>query len=480
MSHLLDYLKSNAESNADSIAIETESEQITWANFYSLVTLWANILFTRGINEGKRAGIFISNPIEYSTALYAVIASGATVVALNPGHIRDSIQRSEIDYIITSSKNNLYLNYNDKKYIRIIQIGIELPKIAEVRLTSLNISLKPDEPSFALFSSGTSSEPKLVMHTLQKATRSAELQVAHINMTRLDCLFHSLPLHASFSIALLNTAIVACATLIIRSGFNVSNVIQDNSLKKSTLFACVPTMMIELLHYPITNTSSVFARGSLIISSGAVLPAAVMSDFAHKFGVKVLNLYGSTEALGGIAGTTSHGEYPAGSIGVPYPETELRIVDEVGCDVPNNTTGLLMVKGPHLLDTGFMFTGDLAQQNDEGIYFLMGRATDTIVSGGMNIHPTEVESVILEHPDVLQCVVFPVEDDLFGEVPHAAIVLKQKRDTIEVSREIREYCEQRLSRYSSPKKIVITDRIPVTSVGKMSRRSIARTLYNSF
>lgn len=473
MSHLLDYLERNAESNADGIAIETESEQLTWVDFYSLVTLWATILFTRGINEGKRVGIYISNPIEYFTAMYAIIASGATVVALNPGIIRDSIQRSGIDYIIMSSENKLYLDHNYEKYISIIKIGIELPKIAEIRLASLNISLKPDEPSFALFSSGTSSEPKLVMHTLLKATRSAELQVAHINMTRLDCLFHSLPLHSSFSIALLNAAIVACATLIIRSGFNVSSVIHDNSLKKSTFFACVPTMMIELLHYPINNSSLVFARGSLIISSGAVLPPGVMSDFSRKFGVKVLNLYGSTEALGGIAGTTRHGEFPAGSIGVPYPETELRIVDEEGCDVPNNTTGLLMVKGPHLLETGFMFTGDLAQQNDKGIYFLMGRATDTIMSGGMNIHPTEVESVILEHPDVLQCVVFPVEDDLFGEVPYAAIVLKQKRDAIEIAKEIRKYCEKRISQYSCPKKIVITDQIPVTSVGKMSRRSIA-------
>lgn len=483
MRSLLDYLKRNAELIGTSTAIELESEQINWGHFYSLVSLWSQILSARGISFNDRIGVYLPNPIEHAAATYAIMGSGAVIVPINSNlrgqEFVESLQRIGVKQIIKSRDSHFPLHTFGKydSDISFIQVGIDLPKEVVASPSPSAIPLQLHLPSFLLYSSGTSGEPKLIMHTVQTATRSAELQAAHIGLTRQDVLFHALPLYGSFSIALMNAAVIAGTTLIIRREFDVSRLIQDKSLKKSTLFAYVPTMMISLLHWPIEDSTEVFPEGSAVISSGAVLDPTIASNFSKRFGVKVLNLYGSTEALGGIAGTTRKGEFPAGSIGVPYPETELQIVDEHGCEVPRNTIGLLMAKGPHILATAFLFTGDLALQDTNGMYFLIGRATDTIVSGGVNIHPAEVESIILEHPDIQQCVVFPVKDDLFGEVPYAAVTLKQGvSNTMNTSREIRQYCQQRLSKHSFPKKILITDNVPVTIDGKVSRRSFARLL----
>jgi long-chain acyl-CoA synthetase len=228
-----------------------------------------------------------------------------------------------------------------------------------------------------------------------------------------------------------------------------------------------------------------------LISNAAPLSQVMKERIVAHFGEGVLfEIYGSTEA--GIVSSL----HPADQlrkeqcVGVPFPCTTVRLLDEQGEDVAPGEVGELYSRSPYLFNgywkqpeqtaacfrDGFFSAGDLARQDDEGYIYLVDRKKDMIVSGGVNIYPREIEEVLARHPDVGEVAVFGVPDDFWGEAVHAAVVLLPGQSASEEA--LLDYCAEYLSNYKRPKAIDFVVSLPKNATGKILRRDLREPFWS--
>lgn len=223
----------------------------------------------------------------------------------------------------------------------------------------------------------------------------------------------------------------------------------------------------------------------LCIAGGAALQAAVAEKWKQASGCEVIEGYGLTESSPVLTFNPIGGGKPkAGSIGVPMPSTEIRIVDEEGHCVPLNTPGELCAKGPQVMlgywnrpdataetiKDGWLHTGDIAQMDEEGYFRIVDRKKDMVLVSGFNVYPNEVEDAIAKHPDVVESAVIGVPDEQSGEAVRAYVVLKPgKSMTLE---DLREHCKKTLTSYKVPKQLILREELPKTPVGKILRKDL--------
>lgn len=221
---------------------------------------------------------------------------------------------------------------------------------------------------------------------------------------------------------------------------------------------------------------------SITIGGGTAVQNAVAERWREVVKHPIVQAYGLTETSPGV--TTNPLERPKlGSIGVPYPSTYVRIVDDEGQPVPQGQPGELIVKGPQVMrgywerpdataesiKDGWFYTGDVAQMDEEGYFFIVDRKKDMVLVSGFNVYPNEVEEVIASHPDVLSVGVVGVPDENTGEAVRAYVVPKSKSLT---EAAIREHCKASLTGYKVPKKVIFREEIPMTPVGKVLRKDL--------
>jgi long-chain acyl-CoA synthetase len=224
-------------------------------------------------------------------------------------------------------------------------------------------------------------------------------------------------------------------------------------------------------------------RLRVVRTGTAALPVAAQHDLAARYGVAVVQEYGSTES--GVVIGTPQGGAPDGSIGTPYAGVESRIVDEAGMDVPDGAVGELVVRSPgvmpgyygdpdasaRVLRDGWLWTGDLAQRDTAGFLFLEGRRALRINVGGFKVAPEEVEGVLAAHPHVREVAVVAQLDAARGEVVRAIIVPDSAPSTVG---ELRHYCQERLAGYKVPRQWEFRDALPHSPLGKILRQHLTR------
>jgi fatty-acyl-CoA synthase len=253
-----------------------------------------------------------------------------------------------------------------------------------------------------------------------------------------------------------------------------------------TVFFGVPTMFIALQQHP-RWASADFSRLKLIISGGAACPLPVFEKFWER-GIDFKTGYGLTEA-----GPNNFWLPPAevrrkpGAVGYPLFHVEIKIIDSSGAECGPDETGELLLRGEHVfagywnqpeetaavrLPGGWLRTGDLARRDADGCTTIVGRTKDLIISGGENIYPAEVESVLAAHPAVAEACVIPVSDPRWGEVGRAIIVI---RDGAPADAEaLLAFCRERLARYKVPKRVVFAPALPHTGAGKIDKKALVQ------
>jgi long-chain acyl-CoA synthetase len=255
---------------------------------------------------------------------------------------------------------------------------------------------------------------------------------------------------------------------------------------KVTLFPGVPTMYIALINHPETpkhNLRSVKA----CISGAAPLPVEVKQKFEQITGGKLCEGYGLTETSPVTHCNPIYGVNKAGSIGIPFPDTEARIVDlETGTkELPPGEVGELAIKGPQVMKgywqmpeetalvfkEGWLLTGDIAKMDEDGYFYIVDRKKEMIIAGGYNIYPREVEEVLYQHPKVKEAAVVGVPDPYRGETVKAFVVLKEGE--VATEEEIIEFCRKNLARYKVPTMVEFRKELPKSTVGKILRRVLA-------
>jgi fatty-acyl-CoA synthase len=271
------------------------------------------------------------------------------------------------------------------------------------------------------------------------------------------------------------------------AGFDVEQTFDLIDAGAVTHVVGVPTMYVMLQQHARWATTD-FSRLALVISGGAPCPLPVMQRFWER-GVDFRTGYGLTEASGNNFWLPSaQVRRKPGSVGFPLFHIDIRIVREDGGECAPEEAGELLIRGPHVfagywqrpvetaaaVRAGWLHTGDLARRDAEGFTYVIGRSKDMFISGGENVYPAEVESVLHAHPSVVEAALIAVPDDKWGEVGRAVVVVARGSELTEEA--LQAFLRERLAKYKLPRSVVFVDALPRTAIGKIDKQRLAREL----
>jgi long-chain acyl-CoA synthetase len=256
---------------------------------------------------------------------------------------------------------------------------------------------------------------------------------------------------------------------------------------RPTICSMVPTMYVGMLQHPDLKKTDMSSYK--VLSSGASsLPVEVMNQFNELTGAHINEGFGMTETSPQTHLNPYGGNHKPGSIGLPYPDTDVRIVDlETGIeDMPVGKEGEMIFRGPQVtsgyhnkpeetskaIRDGWLYSGDIAYMDEDGYFFIVDRKKDIILTSGYNVYPREIEEVLYEHPKVQKAAAIGIPDVKRGENIKVYVVPNEGEAV--TSKEIMDYCEQKLAKYKLPSEIEIRDSLPESNVGKILKKELRK------
>ncbi|MCP1145845.1 fatty acid--CoA ligase family protein [Lysinibacillus endophyticus] len=508
--NLVERVRQTAIEQPGKVAYHFLGRDTSYGEFEQQVSLFASALQDLGVEKGDHVAFLLGNSPHFLISLYATMRIGATAIPVNPMYTPD-----EISYIIQNGDVKLVIALD--MLLPLVELGVKafsqvdkyiicetMPDIKE-KLASLSdaakdkvqlfskllsstttivdpMPLNDEDVAIILYTSGTTGYPKGAMLTHRNLYSNARDVSEYLTINTDDRVIATLPVFHVFALTVVvNAPLLKGATVLLAPRFSPQEIYELAGSQKATVFAGVPTMYNFLYQHEgdISNFSSL----RLAISGGAPLPVQVLYDFEKKFNVRVSEGYGLSEASPVTCFNPLDRERKAGSIGTSIVNVENKVVDVNGNEVPIGEVGELIVRGPNVMKgyykmpeetenairDGWLYTGDLAKQDEDGYFYIVDRKKDMIIVGGFNVYPREVEEVLFSHPKVIEAAVVGFPDPNLGEAVCAFVVLKD--NTISAD-DLREYCAQHIVKYKVPKVIEILDELPKNSTGKILRRSL--------
>ena len=535
---LLDYIADSAREHPDHPAILFKGLRVTYGQLERLSDAFAVALAGLGVKKGDRVALLLPNSPQFIIAEVGAWKAGATVFPLNPIYTESELE-GPLNNCAPETIITLTLFYNRVKSIqpntklkRVIASNIKdfLPPILRFLFTLVKekkeghrihlqpgdfwfsdllkttgsetkprVSVSPDDPAIILLSGGTTGTPKGAVGT-HRSLVSSGLQlgswVKNLKSESQDIIMLPLPLfHVYANAGIQCEAFVGGNTLSLPPNpRDITDVLHAIRKDRPTFFVSVPTLFIALLNHPDVKAGKVdFKSIKLCISGAAPLMAETKKSFEELTGGRILEGYSLTEAMMACTVNPALGAKKIGSIGMPLPDVEARIVDPDSGDkiLPAGEVGEILLRAPQLMqgywqnpeETAgvlrvhgeggpWLHTGDLGYMDEDGYTFIVDRKKDVIKPSGFQVWPREVEEVISSHPAVLEVGVAGVPDDYQGEAVKAWVVLRSGQKA--TTDEIRQFCRQKLAPYKVPKHIEFREGLPKSMVGKVLRRLLAQ------
>lgn len=468
--------------------IDAEGHGPTYGQLDDLSARFAAVLRSYGVEVGDRIVVQVDKSVGAMALYLGCLRVGAIFVPLNTAYTA-----AEVDYFLGDSEPRLFVtrSLRDAAADHILVMGTtpDSPLWAEALAAEPDPVIAPRTASdiaAILYTSGTTGRSKGAMLSHGNLTSNAQELNRLWGFTPDDVLLHALPVfHVHGLFIALHTAFLSAATTIFVPSFDAAQV--KALLPKATVLMGVPTFYTRLLALPDFGAGDCRSI-RLFISGSAPMLAETHRQFEARTGQIVLERYGMTEA-GIITSNPLDGERVAGTVGYPLPGVDLRIADEQGQPLPHDTPGFIEIKGPNVFggywrmpektaqefrDGGWFITGDVAVQSPDGRVTIVGRAKDLIISGGYNIYPKEIESVLDAVAGVAETAVIGVPDPDFGECV-VALVVPEK--TLAPSLADLEACvREQLARFKHPRKIILVQDLPRNAMGKV-QKNLLRDLY---
>jgi O-succinylbenzoate-CoA ligase len=467
--------------------------RMNYAEMNALANQCAKVLTSLGIGEGDRVALLMPNSVEFCCLFYGAAKIGAVAVPLNT-----RLAAPEVDFILSDSGSKVVI-YGEALATVVDAIKGDADSSCTVSdwvpaggsVDSLSERVKAADASepageyggadnlFIMYTSGTTGHPKGVVHTHDSVHSAASSWCATIDVRYQDRLLLPLPM---FHVAALTT-VIFCAmrgvSLISMPQFDAMKVWSLIVDERVSIGGAVPAILNFMRQVPqFAELNAPDFR--YFITGGAPMPEALIKLYAAK-NMEVVQGYALTESCGG--GTLLLSEdalRKAGSAGRPTMFTDVRVRSDDGV-ISEQGEGEVVIKSDILLkeywnrpdatrgafDNGWFRTGDIGEIDDEGYLYIKDRLKDMIISGGENIYPAEIESVIIGIPGVSEVAVIGLADEKWGEIACAIVVADQS----EVSeQQIVEFCGTRLARYKLPKKVIFAEAIPRNPTGKILKR----------
>ena len=496
--NLADFLIDATGRLPDHTALRFDGDEITFLEMDRRVDALVRGLGGKGIGLGDRCILMMPNSIEWVLVYYAIARLGAVVVPVNPIY-----RKGELKHIFSDSGAKAFIGHAD--YLaEAMPVVASLPELgicivngeavpggctplSEIfdysRDTVTYAATASGDPFAIIYTSGTTGLPKGAVLTHGNLMGDV-LAVSGLRASEPgDIVLSALPLfHIYGQTHALNLSIYSGLTLRIWDHFDPAEIITAIEEEKSTILYAVPTMINRLVEKagasPVNRSSLRFC-----VSGGASLPLEVFRRFEEMFDTWIMEGYGLTECSPTCL-ENPPGRTRIGSIGFPVPGFRARVVDDEDIDVPPGEVGELVIAGPGVMKEylnqpeataatlrgGWLHTGDLARQDEDGYFYIVDRKKELIIRGGYNVYPREVEEVFYEHPDVLEAAVMGMTHDDLGEEVAAAVVLKPGADVSE--EELKQFLKERVAPYKYPRKIKFIDELPRNSAGKVLKRDI--------
>jgi long-chain acyl-CoA synthetase len=348
-----------------------------------------------------------------------------------------------------------------------------------------------DDLALLLYTSGTTGKPKGAMLSHANLIASAQGSAAASELEQQErsrVTISAMPMAHIFGVGVMNGGYLlperlAAGYMVQMAWFDPEKLLRLIAEHRCAAMPAVPTMLALLLDHPAASKYDVSSLEE-VVCGAAPLPVELARAFMARFDCRVREIYGMTESTGLGSANRPSEPYRPGSAGRPYPNVELRIVNEEDQPLPVGERGEVVLRGPSVmlgywqrpdataeaLRGGWLHTGDVGYLDEEGFLYLVDRKKDMILRGGENIYPAELEAVLYEHPAVSEAAVVGVPDAVYGEMVVAYVVLRAGAAAAE--EELRGFVGQRISRFKVPSRIMFLEALPKSGVGKILRRDL--------
>lgn len=519
-----------ARNHGDKVAFSNLGGTLTFIEVDRLATRFAAFLqHDLGLAKGDRIVIQMPNLMQYPVALFGALRAGLIVVNANPlytvnemqGVFRDAEPRAIVVLANFADKVEKVLPQTSIEHVIITQVGDMLPqpKRSIVNLVAAKVkkmvpaynlpgairftdAIKRGEPgrftdpgltqedtAFLQYTGGTTGKAKAAVLTHGNLLANQEQVMAQIRNTlgeeRQSVIIAALPLYHVFSLTVncIGFFRFGSHNVLITNPRDLPAFVKTLDSSKPDAITLVSTLGGALLDAKGFKDLD-FTRLRLTVAGGMALRSSVANRWKEVTGHEITEGYGLTEASPVVSVNPTHIPPRLGTIGVPLPSTDVRIVDDEGKALPLGERGELAVRGPQVMQgywkqpeetarvltaDGWLLTGDIAVEDQDGFFSIVDRKKEIIVCGGFNVYPGEIEDAAMLHPDVVEAGAIPIPDEHSGEVPKLFVV---RRGTALTEDKLRAFLKERLTGYKRPRVIEFIDEIPKNNVGKVLRRAL--------
>jgi long-chain acyl-CoA synthetase len=523
------YLVDAAKRFPEKVAIHFMGKEMTYKELYHESIAFASYLQQIGIAKGDRVAIMLANTPQSVISYFGILMAGGIVVQTNPLYtereleyqMKDSgakaiitldilypraskvMPQTDLQHIIVTAikdylpfpKNLVYPFIQKKQYGIVVNVKHEgnthlfkeIVKMEPKKLVQYNFDFEEDV-ALLQYTGGTTGSPKGVMLTHRNLVANSSMCTAWLYKSKpgKESVLGIVPFFHVYGMTIIMIlSVMQAYKMIILPKFDALTTLKTIQKQRPTLFPGAPTIYIGLLNHPDLKKYDLSSIDSCL-SGSAPLPIEVQEEFEKVTGGKLVEGYGLTESS-----PVTHSNFLwdrpriKGSIGVPWPNTEVKIVSlNDGEIMPVGEIGEIIIKGPQVMKgywnrpdataetvkEGWLYTGDLGYMDENGYFYVVDRKKDMIIAGGFNIYPREIEEVLYEHPDVLEAVAAGIPDPYRGETVKAYVVLKEGSKL--TSDDLNQYARKYLAAYKAPRLYEFREELPKTAVGKILRRTL--------
>lgn len=525
-------LEQSAEKYPDTPCTIFKGAKISYQEMNEITDRLAAGLAELGVKKGDRVGIFMPNTPQFVMAYFAIVKLGAVVIATNPlySHREIEHQANDAGIEVMLVMTNFYKTIKEVqpktkiRHIVVTNIKETLPSVLaflfgltkekkggfrvelvdnDVWMQDLiknhnpedkpEVEIHPDDIAMFQYSGGTTGIPKGAIAMHRNLVANA-IQIRSWMTTAEDnqeVFLVAIPLFHVYGmvVGMLFAICIGSPMVMVPNPRDLEDVIGNIQKYKATIFPGVPTLYNAINNHPDVLAGKYDLSSIKACISGS---APLMRDTKERFealtGGVVFEGYGLSEAPTATHCNPLLGENKTGSIGMPFPDVDARIIslDDEVTEMPVGEIGELVIRGPQVfkgyhnmptetvntLRDGSLYTGDIAYMDEDGYFFIVDRKKELIKPGGYQVWPREVEEVICDHPKVLEVGVAGIPDPYRGETVKAWVVTKPDETLSE--EEVKDWCRERLAKYKIPSQIEFRDELPKTTVGKILRRELVR------
>jgi long-chain acyl-CoA synthetase len=524
-------LTESAAKYPNNICVHYQGKDFTYSEVDNISSRFASALVSLGVKPGDRVAIFLPNTPQFVFAFFGILKAGAIVVNNNPLYKENELERqlndsgatvivaskdivkeddlckslegcrgrTHLTHVITTSvtdylpglKKNLAGLAGIKKverantldFVALVKSNEPIPKFADIDPVN--------DVAVLQYTGGTTGISKGAMLTHYNLYSNAVQTARYLPVMPTDVNLAVLPLFHIYGLTTAMTApLYAGSQIVLLPSFHVEEVMKTIQQRKVTCFCGVPSMYIAINSNPKAKDFDLRSVRACM-SGGSALPVAVRKRFIELTGGNLVEGYGLSETSPVThCNPLTEGGVRDGSIGVPYSETDAKIVDleDPLVALPTGSVGELAIKGPQVMKgywnneaetakvmhDGWFLTGDIAKMDEDGYFYIVDRKKDMVNVGGMKVYPRDVEEVLFQHPAVKEAAVIGVPDEFRGEVVKAFVVPKEGAGNV-TEKDIIDFCSEKLVKYKVPKSVEFVPELPKTLIGKVLRRKLRET-----